>query len=529
MRKYVSVFCVSARQQLRYLGAFAARNVFFLIILFVFFSLWRVVYTGRATIAGLTMTQTLWYLTFNEAVELSRSRAFSNIQDEVKDGTIAYLLARPYAYASFKLARFLGESLVCVVPALVVEFLCAFALAGYLPGYVRALPFGLLLIAGGIILGLQWQIIIGLPAFWTEEVSPFHWIVQKLVFIMGGMFFPIDFFPDWLQTVSKASPFAFAAYRPAITMVRFDSSTFATGLLGQLGYIAVFGQRPQHWCPRPEGGCMSKAVEQKRRRRWTKVPGLALHYMRFNLAAGMEYRASFVVQVFGMVLNNSAFIIFWLILFEKLDSPIRGYAFTDVMFLWALAAAGFGLAGVTMGNAGNLSRIVYSGELDVYLLQPVSVLPNVVASRMSVSAWGDLAYGFILFAATQPLTPLHIGLFLVFTVLAAIVFTSLRILYHTLTFFLGNAEAFAGMASEVVLSFVLYPGSIFHGPTLWLLHSLLPAALVAYIPARLFHTFDAGTFALLIAADACIVVAAWLLFTLGLRRYESGNRMGIRL
>ncbi len=82
------------------------------------------------------------------------------------------------------------------------------------------------------------------------------------------------------------------------------------------------------------------------------------HYIRFNLRAGMEYKTSFVVQVFGMILNNSAFIFFWLILFDRLGKSINGYGFTQVMFLWALAAVGFGLSVVLFGNANKLSGII---------------------------------------------------------------------------------------------------------------------------------------------------------------------------
>ena len=263
--------------------------------------------------------------------------------------------------------------------------------------------------------------------------------------------------------------------------------------------------------------------------RMAKTISLMMHYFRFNLSAGMAYTTSFLVQVFGMALNNSAFIVFWIILFERIGSDISGYDFQAVMFLWSLAAAGFGIASVFMGNATKLSQAIYSGELDVYLLQPKPVLPNFIASRMVISAWGDLGYGILLFAFTQPLSVMRIALFIIFSLLLALVLTSMRILYHSLTFFLGNAEEFARTASELMLSFVLYPGSIFKGPTLWLLHSLVPAALVAYLPARLINDFDPVLFAVVVLADVIFAAMAWGLFRLGLRRYESGNRMGTRL
>jgi ABC-2 type transport system permease protein len=255
---------------------------------------------------------------------------------------------------------------------------------------------------------------------------------------------------------------------------------------------------------------------------------LFFHYVRFNQGAGMEYRVSFITQVVGMFLNNSAFIVFWLVLYSNLGD-INGYAFGDVMFLWALTALGFGLAGVFLGNATQLSRTIYTGELDVYLLQPKPPLINFLLSRMSISAWGDIAYGILLFAFTQPPDPLRAALFALFSVLMALVLVSLRVFYHSATFFLGNAEDFAATASDLVLSFALYPGSIFEGPVLLLLHSLIPAALIAYIPVRLVHSFDPVTMLLLLAGDGAVMLAAWGAFRLGLRRYESGNRMGTRL
>jgi ABC-2 type transport system permease protein len=252
------------------------------------------------------------------------------------------------------------------------------------------------------------------------------------------------------------------------------------------------------------------------------------HYLRFNLAAGMEYRASFFTQVLGMVLNNASFIVFWLIMFAQLGD-IRGYGFREVMFLWALSAVGYGMAGVFLGNAGNLSRTITLGELDVYLLQPKPVLPSLLASRMSISAWGDMLYGIVLYAVTQPIAVVPLALFLLFSVLFCLVLTSVRVLYHSLTFFLGNAEEFAATASDLVLAFCLYPGSVFEGPATLVLHSLVPAALVAWIPIELFQSFSWSRLGILIGADALVIGAALALFRLGLRRYESGNRIGARM
>ena len=91
----------------------------------------------------------------------------------------------------------------------------------------------------GIVIGTLMQVCIGLLAFWFEEVMPFWWIIQKLVFVIGGMFIPIDFYPEWLQRIARVTPFAFASYWPASTFVAFSWERALTTLCGQAIYIVL--------------------------------------------------------------------------------------------------------------------------------------------------------------------------------------------------------------------------------------------------------------------------------------------------
>ncbi|MFW5684031.1 MAG: ABC transporter permease [Spirochaetota bacterium] len=239
-RKYATVFAMASRDQFVYLPAFLVRNAFFIVILFVFYSLWKVVFAGANAIAGFTMVQTLWYLTFTEAIEMSQSRIFMPMSHEVKDGTIAYSLGRPYSYVLFWISRAMGENLVKVVPLLIEGLIFATIMVGPLPGYLGAMPFALVGIVGGILIGTTLQAIVGLLAFWFEEVMPFWWIIQKLIFVIGGLFIPIEFYPEWLQGIARVTPFAFAAYWPASTWADFSMRRFLITVGGQAAWLFVF-------------------------------------------------------------------------------------------------------------------------------------------------------------------------------------------------------------------------------------------------------------------------------------------------
>jgi ABC-2 type transport system permease protein len=82
--------------------------------------------------------------------------------------------------------------------------------------------------------------LIGLSAFLVEDVAPFMWIYQKLVFILGGFLIPLQFYPDWLQVISKALPFAAMIYGPAQLFVAPTWELFGEILLMQTMWIGVF-------------------------------------------------------------------------------------------------------------------------------------------------------------------------------------------------------------------------------------------------------------------------------------------------
>ena len=237
--KYRRILLHSAKHQLTYLHAALLSCLLYALILFIFFSIWKAAYSKRSLIAGFSMVQCLWYLSFSQSLEFSRYRILGDIQNEVKDGTVAYTLARPYSYPLYQFFRAYGGSLVFLIPILTAGFILSSLFAGPLPNYWRSLPFGLLLLLLGQALNLGRFIIIGLTAFWLEESTPIAWIAQKLNFILGGLLIPIDFYPRALARISRLSPFAFSTYWPARTMVDFSWMTFLTALLGQIVYLAL--------------------------------------------------------------------------------------------------------------------------------------------------------------------------------------------------------------------------------------------------------------------------------------------------
>jgi ABC-2 type transport system permease protein len=242
MKKYWALFTTQVLNTLAYPGEIIWRSLAILLFLWVFTFLWRVAYsnTDQQILAGLTFRDTLWYLLMAEAIELSRPRFAVKIAQSVKDGSIAYILTKPYDFLLYQMSVNAGDTLLRIILTSLFGSMLVVVMVGSPPGL---LGWSLAIIAAtaGWFINFLITSLIGLAAFVTEEVTPFMWIYQKFIFILGGMMIPLDFYPDWLQNISKASPFAYIMYGPARIFVSPDFNKFSILLLGQFGWIIGLG------------------------------------------------------------------------------------------------------------------------------------------------------------------------------------------------------------------------------------------------------------------------------------------------
>lgn len=252
-------------------------------------------------------------------------------------------------------------------------------------------------------------------------------------------------------------------------------------------------------------------------------------YFKLNLASALEYRASFFTQAFGMALSNSSFIFFWWIAFEQIGGAIAGYSFLDVLFIWATTSSAFGLSEVLFANTSNLTQLIVTGELDTFLLQPCNILVNVICARTKLSAYGDLAYGFILMALAYRANALAWLWFLCGVLVGSLLLTAIALVAHTCSFYWGDASLLGQMATEFSINFSIYPDKIYAPAVRAVMYSVIPAGIAVHIPLRLMQGFSPllALGALCAAALYCAIAAAF--FYRGLRRYESGNVIVTRL
>lgn len=251
-----------------------------------------------------------------------------------------------------------------------------------------------------------------------------------------------------------------------------------------------------------------------------------------NLLSAMEYRVSFLTQMVGMVLNNAIYFVFWIIFFARFEQ-INGWNLVDMLFLFGVVATGFGASIFLFGNSVQLSSIIASGQLDYYLSLPRPVLLHALASRSIPSSVGDFTYGLLSFAGAIVFSETFSGLMLLRFALACLsavaVFVSFFVLVQSLTFWIGNTGFLTTNAFNAIITFSLYPITLFDGTAKFLLFTIIPAAFVGALPAQFVRHFDLGQLAQIIAGAVVFLSLAIFVFYRGLRRYESGSAIQVRM
>jgi ABC-2 type transport system permease protein len=204
MQKYIAFFQLGAIQTIKNFKSLIGLCLFMLICLVIFAHLWKVV---SLKAVSFNSQHFLWYIAFNEWVLIALPETHLEIENDLKKGYLSYLLPRPISYLGAKFTEAVGVFTIQYLVLGAVSIGFVFLWTGVFPlttiGFFTVLLLGFL--SGSV--AILFQMIIGITAFWLLEVAPVQWIWEKFLFMLGGLFLPIAFFPKWLQALSHFTPF----------------------------------------------------------------------------------------------------------------------------------------------------------------------------------------------------------------------------------------------------------------------------------------------------------------------------------
>ncbi len=247
--KLFEIARITMRSRFRYLWDLLGSTVFLAIVMFVFVRLWTVTFeasggTGTVAgvkIAGMTLAEMIWYLVATETIIMSMLPIHRHIEREIKDGDVAIRLNKPYSFLGYHWSVFIGEGVLKAGILVVVGGIVALICVGPIQFQFAAIPALLLTFIMTATLNFQYGALIGLMAFWTEDVTGFYFIFDRVKWLLGGFLMPVTLFPLWLQSATEWLPFRLMIFEPASLAVTFSWATWADLAIRQLGLIVVMG------------------------------------------------------------------------------------------------------------------------------------------------------------------------------------------------------------------------------------------------------------------------------------------------
>lgn len=231
------------RNSVAYFGEVLGIGGLVAVRIWIFYQLYNTAFiiAGVSVLGGLTLAETIWILALTQSFHVSnRTRAVMKaIEDEVKSGSIAYTISKPYSYLLYNYFTCMGIVASHLFTSVLFGLLVATLLVGTIQFSLIGLLAGAFLLFFGITLNTLAVLIIGLSAFWAEDTAPFRWIYDKMLWIFGGIFLPFSVLPDKYRTIIELLPFNQMFYAPARMIVSFNSHDFYKNLGIQIVWIVI--------------------------------------------------------------------------------------------------------------------------------------------------------------------------------------------------------------------------------------------------------------------------------------------------
>ena len=175
-----------------------------------------------------------------------------------------------------------------------------------------------------------------------------------------------------------------------------------------------------------------------------------------------------------------------------------------------------------------VSDTITDGKLDAFIVLPKDILLSVITTNVSVSAIGDILYGYIMLI----IYGITFANFLTFTVLiicGGLILTSISVIFSSFSFYIRKADLVSDTANSLMVNFATYPDGIFKGITKVILYTIVPVGISTYLPVKTIIDFNIYNFLIVIILCIVIMTLAYMVFNRGLRKYSSSNLMISRI
>ena len=233
MEKYLTIINVFWQRALTYRFTVLAYRVGETTELIVLIIMWTAIFQNTPIIAGFTVKEMVTYLLIGYLFQsMVRNFLADVIARDIKNGTLSMYLIQPMSYFTFVLTKEIGRISVATLLSMLSQIIVIIFF--YQQIIFNFQPLLLITIFIMLILAFFTELLlsylIGLIAFWTDEVEGIYSSLTSLKKFFSGGFFPLSLLPPTFLTVSFLLPFAYSFYVP--TQLYLNKISIQQGLKG---------------------------------------------------------------------------------------------------------------------------------------------------------------------------------------------------------------------------------------------------------------------------------------------------------
>jgi ABC-2 type transport system permease protein len=255
---------------------------------------------------------------------------------------------------------------------------------------------------------------------------------------------------------------------------------------------------------------------------------LYLHFLRFSISKAMEFRLDFTFRIVMDILYYAVNILFFKVIF--LHTPMLAGWTEEQMMIFVSCYILVDAISMTVfsSNMWWLPYHINRGELDFHLIRPVSPLFFVSLKEFSANSFMNLIIAVGIFAYTLityslPYTGWEVLLLVGLILNGTLIYYCCQMLMILPVFWTQSSKGFMDLFFSMGIA-MERPDRIYKGWLRAVFTILLPFALIASFPARLFiEKFDWATFLHLVAVTLGLWMVMLFFWRRGLRVYSSAS------
>jgi len=252
------------------------------------------------------------------------------------------------------------------------------------------------------------------------------------------------------------------------------------------------------------------------------------YFLSFSFSKAFEFRFDFYMRIIMDLCYYAVAISFFRTVFlhttivggwneSQMMVFVSGYLIVDAINMTVFA-----------NNLWFLPTIINNGELDYYLVRPVSSLFFLSLREFAANSFLNLICALgVLAWALHGYTPFpgfgKVILFLLMLLNGSIIFFCMNMMANTLVFWTHSSDGFGDLV-WMMAKLAERPDGIFHGAIRFVITFILPFAIISSFPARIIiEQFNWGILLHMFAMSGAFLALLVGLWSLALKNYSSAS------